>query len=725
MAKPADSAQAQIWPALPYEAWKDTCTTLHLWTQIVGKIRLAKTPVDQPFLARYPLRDATRSDHLADSRPRRARSRSISTSSTIELLIQTSDGAARRLALEPQSVADFYGALMAALGELDIRVRITQPRTRCRTRFRSARTTPRLLRSEYAQRFWCVLLQVDRVFKQFRTRFRGKVSPVHFFWVASTCGDALFRTPGADTPGRHSPSAGCGHPRSLFDEVSSAGFWPGGGAIDYPAFYCLRLSDACGLRRDAPSGRRPRSSTSELGEFILPYDAVRHAEAPDAMLLGVPADHLRGRGQHRKLGSRRARIQSRGPASDALTLILADDLLGYRPGVAAQRHDVVLLRTRVSSIPASRGPIERLTRKKAYAESGVRYHRTMRWRFDDIVTFLHVVEAGGITAAAERLNVSKSVISKRISDLESTVGAELFRRSTRRIVPNDRGIDLYERMRALVHEFDEAMEQVSTRAGELRGRLRMTAPMTFGTRYLGPVLAAFARNHPNLELALDLDDRVIDLVGNGYDMAIRIGRLQDSSLIARKLCLSRRIVCCSPAYAQARGLPTSIEDLSAHECIDYANVHSRRLWQFEPQAPGGKPRSVLTHSRIVANNGEAMRDMAIAGTGSRDPAAFHRRGILARRHAHQGLAGRDPAARHDLRRLSLHATRPAQGARADQPSRRGLHRRAALGAGRRGRPCPDGRLLGDRAAAFEHADRSPPQNARFDKRRLTESGGEA
>jgi DNA-binding transcriptional LysR family regulator len=239
----------------------------------------------------------------------------------------------------------------------------------------------------------------------------------------------------------------------------------------------------------------------------------------------------------------------------------------------------------------------------------------MRWRFDDVATFLHVVEAGGITAAAERLNLSKSVISKRISDLESTLGAELFRRSTRRIIPNDRGLALYERMRALVHEFDEAMEQVSTRAGELRGRLRITAPMTFGTRYLGPVLAAFARKHPNLELALDLDDRFIDLVGNGYDMAIRIARLRESSLIARKLCLSRRVVCCSPAYAQARGLPTSIEDVSTHECIDYANVHSRRLWQFEPQASGGKPRSVITHSRIVATNGEAMRDMAIAGLG--------------------------------------------------------------------------------------------------------------
>jgi DNA-binding transcriptional LysR family regulator len=256
-----------------------------------------------------------------------------------------------------------------------------------------------------------------------------------------------------------------------------------------------------------------------------------------------------------------------------------------------------------------------LTKKKAFAEGDVRYHRTMRQRFDDIVTFLHVVEAGGITAAAERLNLSKSVISKRISDLEAALGAELFRRSTRRVIPNDRGLALYERMRALVQELDETIEQVSTRAGELRGRLRITAPMTFGTRYLGPALARFARSHPNLELALDLDDRVIDIVSRGYDMAVRIGRLRDSSLIARKLCLSRRVVCCSPAYAELRGLPATIEDLSAHDSIDYANVHSRRLWQFEPSTPGGEPRSAVIHSRIVTNNGEAMRDMAIAGLG--------------------------------------------------------------------------------------------------------------
>ena len=239
----------------------------------------------------------------------------------------------------------------------------------------------------------------------------------------------------------------------------------------------------------------------------------------------------------------------------------------------------------------------------------------MKWRFDDVLTFMQVVEAGGITAAAARLNLSKSVVSKRISDLESALGAELFRRSTRRVIPTDRGGAFYDRMRALVEEFDSAVEQVSAQTGELRGRLRASRADELCNDASGAGARRFAGRHPELELALDFDDRVADLVGGGYDMAIRIGRLQDSSLVARKLCLSRRIVCCSPGYARRRGLPASIEELSAHPCIDYANVHASRLWQFEPPKPGGKPRSVMAHSRIVANNGEIMRDMALAGIG--------------------------------------------------------------------------------------------------------------
>jgi DNA-binding transcriptional LysR family regulator len=239
----------------------------------------------------------------------------------------------------------------------------------------------------------------------------------------------------------------------------------------------------------------------------------------------------------------------------------------------------------------------------------------MTWRFDDLLTFLKVVEAGGVTAAATELNVSKSVVSKRISDLEDALGAQLLRRSTRAVTPTEQGWAFYERTREALRELDEAVDSVADRQGGLGGRLRVTAPMSFGTLYLGRILADFARLHPKLELSLDLDDRMLDLVGGGYDLAVRIGRLHDSTLMARKLCVSRRVVCCSPAYARHRGLPQSIEELSGHDCIDYANVHASRLWQFLPSSSGGKPAAAMTRSRFIANNGEAMRDAALAGLG--------------------------------------------------------------------------------------------------------------
>jgi DNA-binding transcriptional LysR family regulator len=238
----------------------------------------------------------------------------------------------------------------------------------------------------------------------------------------------------------------------------------------------------------------------------------------------------------------------------------------------------------------------------------------MSWRLEEIIAFLHVVEAGSITEAARRLKLSKSVVSKRITDLEATLQQQLLRRSTRRVQPTEEGRALYTRVRPLVGELTSAVEE-ATDPDSVRGRLRIAAPMSFGTMYLSPILARFARDHPDVELAMDFDDRMVDLVAGDFDLAVRIGRLEDSSLIARKLCTSRRVVCCSPSYAERHGLPESIEDLARHRCIDYANVHAARLWQFEPARRGRRTRTVRTHSRIVANNGEAMRDAAIEGLG--------------------------------------------------------------------------------------------------------------
>ena len=174
---------------------------------------------------------------------------------------------------------------------------------------------------------------------------------------------------------------------------------------------------------------------------------------------------------------------------------------------------------------------------------------------------------------------------------------------------------MYERIVPLVQGITEATDAVSDRTESLTGRLRIIAPVSFGTNLLGPVLAEFARHHPELEIAVDYEDRLVNLTQGGYDLGIRVGELKESSLKARKLCDCARIVCCSPEYATNFGLPKSVTELAQHTCIDYAHVRASDLWQFDSEVDGERPLSVLMRGRIIANNFEAMRDMAIAGLG--------------------------------------------------------------------------------------------------------------
>ena len=315
MVKPAGSAQAELWPALPYEAWKDTCTTLHLWMQIVGKIRLAQTPwtnhswhvtlhVTPRGLTTSPIPYAGRAfqidfdfiDHV--------------------LLIQTSAGEVRRLSLEPRSVAEFHDTLMAALAELGIRVRIhgspnevTDP-----IPFREDRAHA-AYDAEYVQRFWRVLLQADRLFKEFRTRFLGKVSPVHFFW--GSFDHAVTRFSGRTAPPHPGgiPNLPDAVTREAYShEVSSAGFWPGGGAVDYPAFYSYAYPTPAGLRRHAgaAAGRLLPRPARRVHPAVR-RRPQRRGTGRDAA--GFPADHVRGCGQCRELGPGRARVRVRGATS--------------------------------------------------------------------------------------------------------------------------------------------------------------------------------------------------------------------------------------------------------------------------------------------------------------------------------------------------------------------------------------------------------------------------
>lgn len=239
----------------------------------------------------------------------------------------------------------------------------------------------------------------------------------------------------------------------------------------------------------------------------------------------------------------------------------------------------------------------------------------MAVRFDDIAAFAAVAECGSVSGAARRLGVAKSVVSKRVSELERSLGATLLKRTPRSVALTDRGRTFYERSRAIMAALDEAATLVREEQGGLRGQIRIAAPMTLGTMYLGGMLWPLLREHPALEVALDLDDRVVDLLGSGYDLGIRIGPLPDSSLIARKLVDIPRVLCASPAYLARAGLPGSIEDLPDHDCVGYAHLAAGQVWSFQPLRGSSEPRAVRVKSRFVANNGELMRGAAVAGLG--------------------------------------------------------------------------------------------------------------
>lgn len=239
----------------------------------------------------------------------------------------------------------------------------------------------------------------------------------------------------------------------------------------------------------------------------------------------------------------------------------------------------------------------------------------MRYNLDEITTFLAVMELGTVTAAAARLNLSKSVISKRIGDFEAAVGAALFRRHAGRIIPTEAAMRLAERLRPALADLVAATESAAwgmDGAAPLRGSLSIAAPMSFGTMYLSAILARFAAAHPALDLRVDYDDRARDLAREGFDLGVRIGEARDGALIARKLCEDRQIACASPDYLARHGTPVELADLREHQVIGYTHIPDAQLWQFRQ---GGRMISPQVKSRLTLNNGEAMREMAIEGLG--------------------------------------------------------------------------------------------------------------
>src|SRR5919198_5799196 len=275
---------SNLWPALPLAEWKDTYETLHRWTQIVGKIRLKVTPLmnhwwnatlyvtprglttsSMTYKGRFFQIDFDFTDHL--------------------LLINTTDCSTKTIALRPRSVADFYQETMSTLASLGMRVTIwttpveVQDRTPFEKDHKHADYDP-----EYAQRFWRIVAEASRVLTEFRSRFIGKVSPVHFFWGAFDL--AVTRFSGRTAPS-HPGAPNCGRfvmIEAYSHEVSSCGFWPGGGPVNEPVFYAYAYPEPQGFK-DYPIQPPEAFYDKQMGEFLLPYDVVRNANSPDDVLL--------------------------------------------------------------------------------------------------------------------------------------------------------------------------------------------------------------------------------------------------------------------------------------------------------------------------------------------------------------------------------------------------------------------------------------------------------
>ncbi len=278
-------ADPETWPSLPLDAWRGTYAALHLWTQIVGKIRLSLSPwVNHSW---HTTLYVTATGLTTSAIPYGSRSFEIDFNFLEhQLWLRSSDGRSAAIALEPQSVASFYGRLMEEMHKLDFDVRIhRRPNEIAEPIPFDQDVRPRPYDADYAGRFWRILQQSDRVLKIFRARFVGKCSPVHFFWGAADLAVTRFS-------GRKAPQHPGGVPNlpdwvtqeAYSHEVSSCGFWPGSGPIPYAAFYSYAYPEPARFSK-APVKPDGAFYSDDLREFILPYDRVRESESPDEILL--------------------------------------------------------------------------------------------------------------------------------------------------------------------------------------------------------------------------------------------------------------------------------------------------------------------------------------------------------------------------------------------------------------------------------------------------------
>nr|WP_207160833.1 LysR family transcriptional regulator [Rhodoferax fermentans] len=227
-------------------------------------------------------------------------------------------------------------------------------------------------------------------------------------------------------------------------------------------------------------------------------------------------------------------------------------------------------------------------------------------------TFVGVVDAGSFVKAADTLNLSKAAVSRYVLDLETRLGVRLLHRTTRRLSLTEEGQVFHARCKALLAGLEEAEVEITSRSDLVSGLLRLSVPVTFGVLHLAPLWGLFKAQHPKLRLDITLSDRVVDLVEDGYDLAVRIGRLESSTLVSRQLSSTRLVLCASPAYLAAHGIPTHPAELAEHAVIAYSYWSGRDEWSFD--GPQGELR-VSTQPCIRTNSGDTCRAAALAHQG--------------------------------------------------------------------------------------------------------------
>lgn len=239
--------------------------------------------------------------------------------------------------------------------------------------------------------------------------------------------------------------------------------------------------------------------------------------------------------------------------------------------------------------------------------------------YSELEAFDAVLRHGSFTAAARQLELTPGAITRRLHALEARLGVKLLNRSTRRLSPTEAGRDYHAEVAPALAQILAAGERARDRAAQPRGELRVSLPMNFGRLYVMPHLGEFLARHPGIELDVQFDDRFVDLIGEGFDCAIRIGALADSRLIARRIAQTRRILVAAPQYLARRGVPTAPAQLSEHDCLHYTLFRGNASWEFHGR---GEPLRIPVRGRLRANYGAPLVDAALRGEGILQTATF-------------------------------------------------------------------------------------------------------